>query len=212
MRNLTQFGSILVAVGCTLSFDTKTATLQLCDVPEHLRSIVDDALHDIVRFEDVATYEDGLAAFALADYFDNEISPLDRELRLRVLNTLGIMRGEQFVSQEIQSQKTTRSWHSSEEANTCSYFGEICTNRGMGHDPHKRGRPSNRKPEQFHPRKASGIGRENLITPAVEALVASIPKERLVSKPSVIDFAKIKDLSREQLVELMSMIQQEVAG
>lgn len=179
---LTQYGALLAATNCRLNFDSKTAQLEVVDIPKSIKKAVDAALVDIARFENTANFADGMSAIHLAELIDFNPNPLDIDLRQRVLSALGITKDGKFVAQVIAQQKTNRSWHLSEKPSECTYFGDICTHRGIQTVPGKRGRKSNRTPEQYHILSKSGeIAREQLVTPALENLVNHIPADNVIS-------------------------------
>jgi len=210
MRNVIQFGCLFKAAGCTLNFLSDTNQLQVVDFPDAKEKFVMDALNEIDQFEDTATFGDGLVAIPLADLIDGNPTSLSEILRLQILETSGIMHHGFWVNQIIQHVKTTRSWHSSDEPNVCTKFGEICTKRGIERNPHKRGRPSNRSPDEFHMMKASGISRENLVTPGLEALTVSIDRVLLVSRPPIYSNWKLDRLDETELQAIMDRIQKEL--
>jgi hypothetical protein len=210
MRNLIQFGSIFRAAGCSLNFESSSNQLSVIGFPSDKRELIEGALKEIELFEDTATFEDGIVAIPLSDSIDNVSSPLSEIFRLQVLETSGIMHSGLWVSQVLQKIKTTRSWHGSPEPNRCVYFGEVCTNRGMMRDPNKRGRPSYRKPEEFHIRKSASISKENLVTPMLEALTVSIDSLLLTSNPQTIRIDKLDELGETELEALMDRIRKEL--
>jgi len=207
LRNIIQFGSILSAAGCKLNFDASTALIQVIEYPPDKATIIEEALHDIDLFDDTALFLDGLAAIHLADLINGYDNPLTPAIRNGVLEALGIKFDGVFVSQTLSKLKTNRSWHLSETPGTCTYFGDLCILRGVEHDPHKRGRRSIRAPDNFHPLKSNKVAREQLVTPAVEALVRSVDPINVVSKPEVIN---LEQFSKERLEELVLRIQQEI--
>lgn len=213
MTNVIAYGSIFAAVGCKLQFSTVSAHLEVVDSPKQIRKIVDAALHDIEKFELTANFTDGLAAPFLADDIDGESNPINKVLCIQALTTLGLMRDGKFISQVLALQKTNRSWHTSEQPNSCSYFGEECTNRSTANQG-KRGRKSTRNPDQYHPRSSTGIiGREQLVTQNLEKLFSAIPAQMLVSSNTrVIDLASLDDAALNELLQKIKIIQQEKAN
>jgi hypothetical protein len=185
MQNLVAYASFLVAVGCKLNLDTETAQLEVVSFPAEKKSKIEPALADIGKFLDTATFVDGMAAFHLSELVDEKPNPLSSKQRIRLLNALGIMRDDKFIAPVLMQTKVNRSWHTSEKANACSYFGEVCTYRGSVVDPNRRGVRSTRKPYEYHPQTSpTTIKREQLITPAMEIAYNLIPANVLVSGKS----------------------------
>lgn len=207
---LTQYGSLLAAAGCRLNFDSKGAQLEVVEIPKPIKKKVEAALADIAKFENTANYADGMSAIHLSDFVDGQPTTLTPEIRTNVLNALGIIKDDKFVAQVIAQQKTNRSWHTSEEASKCTYFGEICTHRGITNTPGKRGRKSTRTPDQYHIlSKTLEIAREQLVTPALEELVASIPAANIISVTSSNGFVggiNLDDLDEDQIKALVERI------
>lgn len=207
MTNIIQYGAIFKAAGYELNLRSKSGVLE---VTGNISSIGAAAIEDISKYENTANFSDGLAAAFLADTIDEEVNPLPNNIRNNILVALNIMKDGKFISQVIGQQKTNRSWHTSSEPNTCTAFGALCTNRGIVNVPGKRGRKSNRKPEDYHPANSTGIAREQLVTPAVEALVGSIHPAKLISISGVIGGGNsginLESLNSEQLQELLAKI------
>src|SRR5260221_4764630 len=182
---VTAYGSLFAAIGCRLNFDSKSAQLGVSDIPKSIKKYVEPALEDISHFEDTANFADGMSAIHIAHTVDDKDNPLDDGIKANVLTALGILKDGRFVAQVIAQQKTNRSWHLSEKPNTCTYFGDLCTHRGVMNIPGKRGRKSTRNPDQYHRLSAVGeIGREQLVTPALEDLVSHIPAGAIISVKS----------------------------
>lgn len=179
------------------------------------KNILDAALADIKLFEDTSNFQDGLHIFALADFVDNKENPVTQSMRLNILEQTGIMQEGRFVRQNLERAKVNKSWHISETPASCSYFGAICTNRGVIDTSHRRGRKSERNPNQYHLKSSKGIGREQLVTPAVELLYDSIPNEQLTSASktySIFDISKV-DLTQiepDKLQELIDHFEKEI--
>lgn len=207
---VTAYGSLFAAIGCRLNFDSKTAQLRVADIPKTVKKYVDAALEDISHFEDTANFADGMSAIHLAQTIDDEKNKLDDSIKTNVLTALGIVKDGRFVAQVIAQQKTNRSWHLSEKPNTCTYFGDLCTHRGITNIPGKRGRKSTRNPDQYHKLSSAGeIGREQLVTPALENLVAHIPADSIISVKSSNGFVggiNLDALSEEQITEMVERI------
>ncbi len=207
---VTQYGPIFAAANCKLNFDSFRAQLEVVQVPKNAKKIVDEALDDIARFEDTSNFTDGMSAIHLADLIDSKDNPLDKATRENVLTALGIIKDGKYVAQIIAQQKTNRSWHLSEKPSECTYFGEICTHRGITNVPGKRGRKSTRKPEQYHQLSLSGeIAREQLVTPALENLVSSLPSENVISITSSSAFIggiNLDDLAEDEVKEIIERV------
>lgn len=208
--SVTQYGSLFAAANCRLNFDSKSAQLEVVSIPKPLKKVVDAALIDIERFEDTSNFADGMSAIHLAHLVDGQTNPLSDEVRFNVLGALGITKDNKYVAQVIAQQKTNRSWHLSEEPNKCTYFGEICTHRGIQSIPGKRGRKSTRTPEQYHIRSLSGeIAREQLVTPALEELVSSLPAANIISVTSSNGFVggiNLDELSEDEIKQMVEKI------
>lgn len=219
MQNLIQYGSFLVAVGCKLDYDTETAQYDIAEYPKepHKLQAVKAAITDIEKFLNTANYTDGSAAVALADFVDGNPNPLIGYQRRNILNALGIMRGDKFIAAVMMQTKVNRSWHTSAVPNTCTYFGELCTHRGVIVDPKKRGIRSTRSPEEYHTQSGSTIKREQLITPAIEAAYTLIPDSVLVSAKQTVIFediesgiAKLDPESLDKLIEKLTARKEEI--
>lgn len=217
MKNLIQYASFLVAVGCELNYDTATAELEIVSYPSesHKRQAIQEAIADIEKFLDTANRSDGMAAIALAQFVDHYPNPLGEACN-RILNALGVMRGDKFIAAVMMQAKANRSWHTSEIANECSYFGEICTHRGVQIDPKKRGIRSTRNPEEYHTTQGNVIKREQLITPSLEAAYSLIPDSMLTTTkpPSVISAnveKQIEQLGPNDLDKLIATLQEKRA-
>lgn len=208
---VTQYGSLFAAANCKLNFDSFRAQLEVVQIPKNGKKIVEAALADIEKFEDTSNFADGMSAIHLADLIDGKNNPLDNSVRDNVLSALGIVKDGKFIAQTIAQQKTNRSWHLSEKPSECTYFGDTCTHRGITSVPGKRGRKSTRTPEQYHKLSLSGeIAREQLVTPALEALVAALPADRIISITSTNTFNGINldDLEEDQVKEIIERVKQ----
>jgi len=110
----------------------------------------------------------------------------------------------------MQDAKGNRSWHTSLEPNQCSYFGEICTYRGVEINPSRRGVRSTRNPALYHSKLKSGIRREQLVTPAINAAYKLIPDEMLVSDKEIVLSQsvdhQIENLNMDELNDFLSRI------
>lgn len=181
-RNLTQYGTIFDAIGCELRYNSSDATISVVSEPKGMKKIVDKALSEIKHFDDTTNYADGMAALCISDYIDDDKNPIEEDTRLSIMNALGLMVAGKYISQALMLQKNNRSWHYSEVANECSYFGEECTHRGINPDPERKGRRSNRKPNEYHVLDGRGeVKREQLVTNGLEKLFRSIPSENLAT-------------------------------
>lgn len=211
MNNVIQYASALKAFGCRLNLISDIAEVAVTDIPERTNSkeILDSFLTDIFKYSDTANYVDGFAATYLADTIDSNPNPIVEEIRENVLQALGLKQSGRFVAQELALIKVNRSWHISDEPNTCTRFGELCTNRGILDIEGKRGRKSTRQPNEYHRSNSKGISREQLVTPAVQALYDNIPSENLISvKTSLTSFSlrDISDLGKEELETLLTKV------
>jgi len=212
-----QYAPAIYAFGAKLAYNTKSGELDIAEYPDRkeAKNILDAALADIILFEDTSNFQDGLHIFALADFVDNKPNPVTKTSRMNILEQTGVMQEGRFVRQNLERAKVNKSWHISEVAGECSYFGDICTNRGVIDTSHRRGRKSERNPNQYHLRSSKGIGREQLVTPAVELLYDSIPSEQLTSAGKatpIVDISKIdiSSIEPERLQELISQFEKEI--
>lgn len=208
--SVTQYGSLFAAANCRLNFDSKNAQLEVVGIPRPLKRVVDAALADIDKFEDTSNFADGMSAIHLAELVDEKPNPLSTEIRSNVLSALGITKDGKFVAQIIAQQKTNRSWHLSAEPFKCTYFGDICTHRGITTVPGKRGRKSTRNPDQYHIMSKSGeIAREQLVTPALEALVEAIPADNVISVTTSNGFVggiNLDELSPDEIAQMVEKL------
>lgn len=211
MDNVTAFGTIFKAYGCTLDYQSKESKLYVTD-PDDL---VDRALKEIQCFEDTANFVDGAAALALADTIDMTENPLSEEIRENILHALKIKDRGAFVYQVLSLQKNNRSWHGSEVAGDCSFFGEVCTHRGINPNPERKGRTSSREPSAYHRAQGNGkIAREQLVTPALEQLWKSIPQTNFISGRITIvpfDLKSLKKLPIEDRLNIVKELSEELA-
>lgn len=180
MADITAFGTLFTAFGCKLNYNSEKVRLEIIDSPN--AAISDKAVADISHFDDTTNYIDGAAALVIADTIDGSKNPLNPGIRKNVLEGLAITKDGLYVYQVLSLQKNNRAWHFSDTASDCSHFGETCTHRGINPNPDRKGKRSNRKPEEYHRLDSHDkIGREQLVTPALEKLFQSIPQKSLVS-------------------------------
>ena len=221
--NLTQYAAAFVAFGCKLNYRTDRAEPEISEVPnwndrkQRAQHIIEAAVEDITKFENTANYEDGLSVLVLCDLIDGEPNPLTEIGRKNILYALDITSEDgRFISQELNLAKVNRSWHISEKSNTCTYFGELCTHRGIVQISGKRGRKSNRQPNEYHLQSSKGIGREQLVTPALQTLYDNIPGYNLVSqaevKPIQFDLESIRGLTQIQANELLAVLEERITA
>jgi len=181
-NNVTQYGTIFDAVGCELRYNSSDATISVVNSPKPLKKFVDKALAEIKHYDDTTNYADGMAALCISDFIDDDVNPINEDTRLTIMHALGLMVNNKYIAQTLMLQKNNRSWHYSEEANACSFFGEECTHRGINPDPERKGRRSNRQPDEYHILDGKEeIKREQLVTNGLETLFKSIPQENLTS-------------------------------
>jgi len=202
MHNVNQYATLLSAAGCKLNYITERAELEVTDYPKGKETIIKDALEDFSKFDDTANFVDGMSAPFLADTINGEKSCF-APYRNEVLTHLGLMRDGKFISQELALIKTNRSWHTSETPNSCSKFGDVCTHRGITKVEGKRGRKSNRKPTDYHAKN----NREQLVTPALEALWKIIPDSALTSNAGhrlELNLSRYKNMPNEQVRDILS--------
>jgi hypothetical protein len=211
--NLIPYAPIFCAVGAKLNLNTRDYIVTVAEYPKGRKQLIDAAIDDISKFLDTTTSEDTVSFFGFVDYIDeheNAIDPISRE-NLKEHSDCYIQ--EKYIVQEIAVLKTNKSWHSSEDANTCSHFGTLCTNRGIQDIKGKRGRKATRNPEEYHTLKSNGvIAREQLITPALEALCRAIPKEVTVSatKPkSTISYEELSNMKIEDIQALLERVKEQ---
>jgi hypothetical protein len=211
-NNLIQYASILDAAGAKLNLNTNALDLEVVEVPKGKKNLFQNAASDIVNYLDTRIYTDGLAAFAIASFIDGQPNAISDEARRNILETIGLTKNGQYISQTLSLIKINRSWHTSERPNECSYFGDSCTTRGIVEVSGKRGRKSTRSPAEYHERKSNGIiSREQLVTPAVEALYRAIPSEMVTSAPrqkNVIRLDEIDKMSPEELSLILDKIKE----
>lgn len=212
-KNLTQYGTIFDAAGVTLRYESKSASLAIIEAPKGVKTVVKDTLEEIKHFDDTTNYVDGMAALCVADYVDTEPNPLSEDIRMNILESLGLMTGGKYIHQVLMLQKNNRSWHYSDVANECSHFGEECTHRGVNPNPDRKGRRSSRQPSDYHVMNGKGeINREQLVTENLEQLFQSISSESLVSgrHPSSIEaiaLREFKKLPAERRLEFIEQLQ-----
>lgn len=207
-NNLIQYASFLVAAGCDLNFDTSNIEVTVVNFPaeDYKRRAVTLAIEDISKFLDTSNRSDGLAALHLCRFVDLEPNPIPEEIRTRILNGLGVMAGSKFVSQILLTAKGNRSWHTSDEPNTCTYFGELCTHRGI-QQTNRSGLKSHRTPDQYHSKLRSGIQREQLVTPNIDAAYKVIPPSMLTSRSISLEISAFFDnIEADQLDSIIDRL------
>jgi hypothetical protein len=210
MNNIMQYGTIFAAYGCKFNYDSEVVALDIVDGSD---IYVEAALKDIAHFDDTTNYLDGAAALALADMIDGLPNPLSISVRRNILEALHITKDNNFIYQVLSLQKNNRSWHYSDTANSCNWFGDVCVTRGINPDPNRKGRTSSRVPEQYHVTNTKGaITREQLVTPALERIFSSIPKDKMISGARYTDIdasvKKLKLLSLDQRLKVISQLQE----
>jgi hypothetical protein len=211
--NLIQFASIFDAAGCEINFDSNLMEATILSYPTGRAGVIEGAIEEIDCFLDTKTFNDGVAILAIADQIDGKKNPLTQHTRKRILHNVGLMKNDKYISQALALLKTNKSWHSSEAPNQCSYFGDICTTRGIVDIDGKRGRKSTRLPDDYHMLKSSGIiNREQLVTPLLDEVYRSIPSEYLISmRPkdsNVINLDKIDEMEPEELARILNRIKE----
>jgi hypothetical protein len=211
--NLIQFASIFDAAGCKINFNSHIMEAEIISYPTGRTGVIEGAIDEIDCFLDTKTFNDGIAILAIADQIDGNPNPLAIETRNTILNNAGLKKNNRYITQALALLKTNKSWHSSEVPNECTYFGDLCTTRGITEVDGKRGRKSSRLPDDYHIRKTSGIiNREQLITPLLEEVYRAIPQENLISmKPkegNIINLDKIDELEPEELARILQRIRE----
>lgn len=209
--NLIQFAPIFDAVGATINLVSNTLEAEIVDYPKGKKDLIDEAVFEINRYLNTRTFEDGIAIFGIASYIDGVSNGIRNGSGARLLSRLGLQLNGKYISQVLALQKVNRSWHTSEEPNKCTYFGDLCTHRGITEVTGKRGRRSNRSPQEYHVLKANGvINREQFVSPALERLYHTIPQENLVSaakaKPQVIRLDQLESLDQDTLNLILEKI------
>jgi len=215
-NHVTQYATIFDAFGCETRYNSSDASIDVVDVPKGSKELVDRVLNEIQYFDTTKNYIDGMSALCVADYIDDHENPLTNTSRLNILHALGIMKDGKYIHQVLVLQKNNRSWHYSEKANECSHFGEECTHRGINPNPERRGRKSNRSPEDYHNLDAKNrIVREQLVTANLEEMFQKIPDEALISAKSQIgisvDLKAFKKLPIDEQLRIISDLQESVA-
>lgn len=217
--NVTQYATLFDAFGCELRYNSSDATISIVEVPSGSKTLIDGVLNEIKYFDNTKNYHDGMAALCIAKYIDDEKNPIAPEARNNILNALGFMKDDKYIRQVLMLQKNNRSWHFSAEANTCSYFGEECTHRGINPNPEHKGKRSNRKPEEYHDKMANGqIKREQLVTANLEQMSKTIPEDKLISTTrnavsiDAFDLRAFKKLEVTEQVEFISKLQEAIAS
>jgi hypothetical protein len=216
-NHVTQFATIFDAFGCELRYNSQDATIEVIEAPKGSKAIVDKALDEIQYYDDTKNYVDGMAALCVADYIDDLPNPVSTESRLNILHALGIMKDSKYIHQTLVLQKNNRSWHFSNIANDCKYFGEECTHRGINPDPDRKGRRSSRKPEDYHKLNNKGeIVREQLVTSGLESVFKDIPKDSLISGKIGVnidlrDLRSFKKLPIDEQLKIINDLQESIA-
>lgn len=214
MADVTAFGTIFTAFGCKLNYDSANVRLEVISSPKS--RISDRAISDILSFDDTTNYIDGAAALVIAETIDGERNPIKERVRTNVLEGLGITHNGKYIYQVLSLQKNNRAWHFSDVPNACSNFYDTCTHRGVNPDPERKGKRSNRKPEEYHTLDGHGnVRREQLVTPALETLFRNIPEENLISgrQPVSInlDLKNLKKLPIDEKLRIISGLQESIA-
>lgn len=215
-ENIIQFAPLFDAVGAELNYRTKDRTVEVVEYPKGKKQLIDDAVEEISHYLDTRIFEDGIAFLAIASYIDGVHTSITMDSKTSILSGLGLQRDGKYIQQVISLNKINKSWHTSDIANACSYFGDICVRRGVEEVPGKRGRKSTRNPADYHEVKSNGtINREQLVTPGLEALHRAIPTEKVTSavKPrTMINLAEIQDIDPEVARKILAMIEEAKAG
>lgn len=206
-ENVIAFGPHFAAAGVRLRYNSKDSTLDVVEAPKKIKEIVNKVIDDISHFENTATYVDGAAAIALADFIDADKNPLSDRVRENVLVGLGIKDHGKFIRQVLVESKNNRSWHISVVPNDCTYFGTECTSRGTVNF-NLAGRRSHKKPQDYHPLNGKGlVAREQLVTEALAKMFTSIPTDNLISgvRFHIVDntIKKLKDLPVEDRLRII---------
>lgn len=206
MASITAFGTLFVAYGCKLNYNSEKVRLEVIDAKKD--TVVDKVVADIFKFDETANYVDGAAALVISETIDGIKNPITSKIRKNVLEGLGLCHDDRFVYQVLSLQKNNRAWHFSDVANDCSHFGEVCTHRGIKPDPERKGKRSNRSPEQYHRLDGhDNVMREQLVTPALEKLFRSIPDKNLVSGQRGMNISlNLKSLSKMPLEDKLRAI------
>ncbi len=193
MSNIIQFAPLLSAVGAEMNYITASNEVEIVTYPKGRKSLIEAAVKDIENFLDVKTPDDILLFFALVNFIDNEVNPIPGKDNIK--SNSGFFKDNKFIQQKLALLKTNKSWHTSSVAGRCSYFGNLCTDRGAEVNGSKRGRKATRSPNQYHELKPNGtISREQLITPSIEALYRAIPKEVVTSATKTKEFFTLEEL------------------
>jgi len=214
--NVTQYGTIFDAIGCVLRYNSSDASISVVESPKGLKKVVDKALSEIKNYDDTTNYADGMAALCISDFIDDHPNPINEDTKLNILHALGLMNKGKYIAQTLMLQKNNRSWHYSEVANDCSFFGEECTHRGINPDPERKGRRSNRKPNEYHTLDGRDeVKREQLVTDGLENLFKSIPTENLTSGKIAVqlnrfDIRGFSNLSVDQKTEFIEKLKETV--
>lgn len=174
--NVTQYATLLVALGCTLNFNTTTGKVEIAEIPRKYKGILLAALGDIAKFDPVSNQTDAIVAMGLAEFMDGKPTLLSKDQRNTLLTSLDIKRADKFVVQTLHKIKHNRSWHKSEEPEVCTAFGDECTNREDV--PKRRGRK--RVKTTYHESKPRGIASEHLITANLNMAYLAIPEDKLI--------------------------------
>ena len=206
--NILQFAPIFRAANIRLDLDSYNLDLRVIDAPKSIEDKVEACVKEIAQYEFCATHTDIFAAFACLESIDNNPINISERARQTILTSVGLMNHGKFISQELATLKVNRSWHISPTPNSCDYFGDLCTNRGIENVPGKRGRKSYRDPEEYHPANKQGQGnREQLVTPALEDLYRTIPPTNLISKSKSSPIIDVSRMTPEDLREMASRLE-----
>ena len=212
---LTAFATLFTALGCQTNYNSSSATISIRDVPKDYKAIVNKAVKEISLYDDTRNYVDGASSLALADTIDDVENPLSKTARLNILTELGIMRDGRYIKQVLSEQKNNRAWHFSGVPNDCDRFGEECTHRGINPNPERKGRRSNRKPDEYHTLDGKGaVKREQLVSSGLEALYQSIPDSNLISvthsNHGEIDLRAFKKMTIDQQLQFIEDLKEHV--
>lgn len=208
--NIIQFAPLFDAVGATINLKSDDLSAEVIDYPKGKKTLIQDAVEEVSHYLDTKTEHDSFAIFGIAGFIDGNSNTIDKDSRRNLLEAVGLTKDGRYITQVLALQKVNKSWHSSEIPNQCSWFGKVCTHRGIVETPGKRGRKATRNPDEYHERKSNGIiSREQCVTPALEALWRAIPQEVMVStmkKKNVIHLDEIETLDYTILKDLQDKI------
>lgn len=215
MSNLIQYAPILSANGIVTRYNSSDTTLEVVESPKAIKAIVDKAVKEIALFSNTKVGADDMAALCLANFIDDHDNPIKETSRLNILNALGIMKEGKYIRPQLALQLQNRSWHPSNSANKCVHFDELCTHRGISHDPNRKGRTSNRKPNEYHPLNGEIIAREQLVTPNLRAVFNNIPKDKFTATREPVDIPaefirKFKKMDLDKQLAVMADLEKEL--